>query len=61
MAPTQSKPVKRVTAKNRTRLLKPAIGLKRPEKRDEGKHKEKIKYCTNPGDADSTTDKIPMA
>ena len=38
---TQSRPAKRVTGKNGTRLLKPAIGLKRPEKGDEGKHDEK--------------------
>ena len=30
---TQSKHSKKAIAKNRTRLLKPAIGLKRPEKR----------------------------
>ena len=59
--PTQSKPTKGVTAKNRTRLLKPAIGLKRPEKGDKGKHDEKNKCRTNPGDADSTSYKIPMA
>ena len=50
-----------MTAKNGTRLLKPAIGLKRPDKGDEGKHDKKIKCCTNPGEADSTTYKIPMA
>ena len=61
MAPTPSRPVKRVTAKNSTRLLKLAVGLKRPEKGDEGKHDKKIKCCTNPKDADSTTYKIPMA
>ena len=47
--------------KNETRLLKPAIGLKRPGKGDEGKHDKKIKYLTNPGDADSTTYEITMA
>ena len=61
MAPTQSKHSEITTVKNGTRLLKPAIGLKRPEKADEGKHNKKIKCRTNPGDADSTTCKIPMA
>ena len=61
MAPTQSKPTERVTAKNGTRLLKPTIGLKRPEKGDEGKHNKRIKCHTNPSDADNTTYKIPMA
>ena len=32
MTPTQSKHSKKATAKNRTRFLKPAIGLRRPEK-----------------------------
>ena len=61
MAPTQSKHSKKETTKNGTRLLKPAIGLRRPGKTDKGKHGEKIKCCTNPSDADSTTYKIPMA
>ena len=61
MAPTHSRQIKRMTAKNGTRLLKPAIGLNRPGKRDEGKHGEKIKCRTNPDEADSTTYKIPMA
>ena len=61
MAPRQSRLAKRVTEKRSTRLLKPAIGLKRPEKGDEGKHGEKIKCRTNPNDADSTTYEIPMA
>ena len=61
MAPTQRKHSEKASAKNGTRLLKPAIGLKRPEKMDEGKHNKKIKRCTNPSDADSTTYKIPMA
>ena len=60
MAPSQSKTIKRATAKNGTRLLKPAIGLRRLKKTYEGKHNEKIKCHTNPGDADSTTYKIPM-
>ena len=47
--------------KNGTRLLKLTIGLKRPEKGDEGKHEEKTKCCTNPGDVDSNTYKITMA
>ena len=50
-----------MTAKNGTRPLKPAIGLKRPDRGDKSKHDEKIKCRTNPGDADSTTYKIPMA
>ena len=61
MAPTPSRPAERVTAKNGTRLLKPAIGLKQPEKGDEGKHVKKVKCRTNPNDADSTTYEIPMA
>ena len=61
MAPTHSRPVQRMTTKNGTRLLKPAIGFKRLEKGDEGKHDEKIKFHTNPNDADSTTYEIPMA
>ena len=61
MAPIQIKPTKRATAKNRTRLLNPAVGLKQPEKGDEGKHDKQIKCCTNPGDVDSTTYEIPMA
>ena len=31
-----------MTAKNGTRLLKPAIVLKRPDRRDEGNHDKKI-------------------
>ena len=50
-----------MTAKNRTRLLKPAIGLKRLDRGDEGKHNKKIKCHTNPSDVDSTTYKISMA
>ena len=50
-----------MTAKNGTRLLKPVIGLKRPEKGDEGTHDEKIKCRTNPNNVDSTTYNIPMA
>ena len=42
MVPTPSRQAKRVTAKNSTRLLKAAIGLKRPEKGDEGKHDKKL-------------------
>ena len=42
MATTQSKPAKRTTAKNGTRLLKPVTGLKLPEKGDEGKHDKKL-------------------
>ena len=61
MAPTQRKSTKRATAKNKTRLLKLAIGLKQPEKGDEGKFDEKIKCRTNLGDADSTTYKNSMA
>ena len=61
MAPTHSRQVKQMTAKNGTRLLKPAIGLKRSDRGDKGKHDKKIKCCTNPNDADSTTYEIPMA
>ena len=61
MEPTPSRPVKRVTAKNGTRLLKLTIGLKRPEKGDEGKHDKQIKCRTNPNNADSTTYEISMA
>ena len=50
-----------MTAKNGTRLLKPAIGLKRPARGDEGKHDKKIKRRTNTGEADRTTYEIPMA
>ena len=50
-----------MNAKNRTRLLKLAIGFQRPEKDDEGKHDKKIKCHTNPNNADSTTYEIPMA
>ena len=60
MAPTHSKHKKKPTTKNRTRLLKLAIGLKRPEKVNEGKHNKKIKCRTNPGDTDNTTYKISM-
>ena len=58
MAPTHSKHDKRTIAKNRTRLLKPAIGLKWLKKIDESKYDEKIKCHTYPGNADSTTYKI---
>ena len=61
MEPTHSRKIERMTTKNGTRLLKLAIGLKRPDKGDEGKHDEKIKRRTNPGEVDSTTYKIPMA
>ena len=61
MSPTHSRQIKRMTAKNGTKLLKPAIGLKRLDKGDEGKQDNKMKCCTNPGEADSTTYKIPMA
>ena len=61
MAPTHSRQIERMTAKNRTRLLKPAIGLKRMDRGDKGKHGEKIKCRTNRNNADSTTYKIPMA
>ena len=61
MAPTQSKYSKKATAKSGTRLLKLAIGLKWPEKGDEGKHDGKTKCRTNPKDADITTYDIPMA
>ena len=64
MAPTASKHSngERTTAKNGTRLLKPAIGLRRPEQKDEGKNAdEKIKCRTNPTDANSTTYEIPMS
>ena len=62
MAPSQSKHSNdRTVAKNGTRLLKPAIGLKRPDKSKEGKQADKkIKCRTNPVNADSTTYKIPM-
>ena len=58
---TQNKPSERVNVKKGTRLIKLTIGLKRPEKGDEGKHDKKIKCRTNPNVADSTTYKIPMA
>ena len=61
MAPTHSSKIKRMNAKNGIRLLKPAIGLKRPDRGDKGKYDEKNKCHTNPGDADSTTYEIPMA
>ena len=62
MAPTHSQPSERTTAKNGTRLLKPAIGLARPSKSEENKtHDEKIKCRTNPADAESTTYEIPMS
>ena len=61
MAPTHSRQIKRMTAKNGTRLLKPAIGLKRLDKGDKGKHNKKIKCCTNPSESESTTYEIPMA
>ena len=61
MAPTHSRHNKRTTAKNSTRLLKPAINLRRPEKGDKGKHDEKINCRTIPGEFASTTYKIPMA
>ena len=64
MAPTTSKHSydNRTVARNGIRLLKPAIGLKRPEIKDEGKSaNKKIKCRTNPMDADSTTYKIPMS
>ena len=61
MAPIHSRQIKRMTAKNRTRLLKPAIGVKRPDRGDEGKHDKNIKCRTNPGKADSTTYDILMA
>ena len=64
MAPATSKHSngERTTAKNGTRLLKPAIGLRRPEQKDEGKNAdEKIKCRTNPTDANSTTYEIPMS
>ena len=48
MALTHSKHDNRPTAKNRTRLLKPSIGLKRPEKRDKGKHDKKLKVVLTP-------------
>ena len=48
MAPTHSRQIERMTAKNRTRLLKPAIGLKRPERGDEGKHDEKLNVVLTP-------------
>ena len=41
MAPTPSRPDKRMTTKNHTSLLKPAIDLKWPEKGDDGKHDKK--------------------
>ena len=41
MAPTHSRQIERMTVKNGTRLLKPAIGLKRPDRGDKGKHDKK--------------------
>ena len=41
MAPTHSRQIERMTAKNGTRLLRPAIGLKIPDRGDEGKHTTK--------------------
>ena len=57
-----SKPLDKATSRNGTRLVTPAIGLARPDKYSEaGKFDEKIKCCTNPSDASSTTYKIRMA
>ena len=61
MAPTHSRLVECMTAKNGTRLLKPDIGLKRSDRGDKGKHNEKIKCRPNPNNADSTMYKILMA
>ena len=61
MAPTHNRQIERMTAKNDTRLLKLANGLKRPDKGDEGKTNKKINYRTNPGEVDSNIYKIPMA
>ena len=59
IAPTYSKHNNRTATRNRTRLLKPAIGLKRPEVFDKSKYDKKIKCLINLGDTDSTTYKIP--
>ena len=61
MAPTQSRQIERITSKNRTRLLKPTIGLNRSDRGDKGKHDKKNKCHANPNNAYSTTYKIPMA
>ena len=62
MAPSQSKLGERTTTRHGTRLLKPAIGLSRPEENKESKSPdEKIKCQTNPQDTNSTTYKIPMS
>ena len=61
MTETHRRQIKRMTAKNMTRLLKPAIDLKRPQKGDEGKQDKKIICCTYPNNADSTTYEILMA
>ena len=62
MAPSQSKQGERTTTRHGTRLLKPVIGLPRPEDLEENKSPdEKIKCRTNPTDADSTTYEIPMS
>ena len=41
MAPTHSRQIERMTAKNGTRLLKPVIDFKRLDRGDEGKHNKK--------------------
>ena len=64
MAPALSKHTNKdcTIVRNGTRLLKLAIGLKRPEKQGKNKNaNEKIKCQTNPQDTNSTTYKIPMS
>ena len=62
MAPSQSKQGERTTTRHGTRLLKPAIGLSRPEVLEESKSPdEKIKCRTTPNDANSTTYDINMS
>ena len=59
---THSKPIKKQTTRNGTRLMMPAIGLERLEDlTNAGKLDEKIKCRTNPTNASSTTYKIGMS
>ena len=48
MAPTHSREIERMTANNGTRLLKPVIGLKRPDRGNKGKHDKKSNIVLTP-------------
>ena len=48
MAPTQSRQIETITTKNGTRMLKPVIGFKRPDRGDKGKHDGKINVVLTP-------------